>query len=315
MLISLFCALIGCLLTGGQALLIYIQGEGLCFNNGCEIVDSLTLVDPLIFNLVGFVFFFIAAIGLSRARRGSDLWQRFISLLLLAGLAAEGVLLAFQVIISQALCSYCLIILALIVLANLFMGPKQFFKGAIIFSAILLASFSLDYHGGTVRPQPLEEGTMARYQPEQSSKQVYLFISSTCKYCQSVLTSLENSNACTINFNPIDSYAGFSFPDADMAASYSPRINLTFLKKLGILEVPVLLHKEGPSMSLLSGEQAIREFVEQQCSTTTPLTLQEPIQMSSSYSIPPLPIGVEDEGCKIEEDCDDPLKQSTQSLP
>ncbi|NNK12834.1 MAG: hypothetical protein HKP52_01200, partial [Desulfofustis sp.] len=79
MLVSFFCALIGCLITGVQSVLIYIQGEGVCFNEGCKIADSLTLVDPLYFNLAGFFFFLIVLIGLSRARKGSSLWQRFTS--------------------------------------------------------------------------------------------------------------------------------------------------------------------------------------------------------------------------------------------
>jgi uncharacterized membrane protein len=316
MFLSIFFTLIGCLLTGVQALLIYIQGEGVCFNEGCEIVDSLTLVDPLYFNLAGFFYFFILAIGLARARNGSDLWRRFCGLLLLAGLAAEGVLLAFQLIISQALCSYCLIILSLILLANLFMGLKQFAGGLVIFSAVLLASFSLDYHGGAVRPQPLETGTMARLQPDQSDKQIYLFISSTCKHCQSVLTLLENSRGCTINFNPVDAYHDFSFPGADLLPDYLPAVNLGFLKRLGIHEIPVLLHQEGPTMTLVRGEQAIAEFIDRQCSGTAGIPrLPEPVQMSSSYQLSPLPIGAEEDGCTIEQVCDDPTQQSPGNLP
>ena len=191
MLISFLAALLGFLVTGIQSVLIYTQGEGVCFNEGCQIVDSLTLIDPLYFNLFGFGYFFILTVGLSRARKGSDLWLRFTSLLLLAGLAAEAVLLAFQLLISQALCSYCLIILGLVVAANLFMGLKQLFKGIVIFSAIMIASFSLDYHNGRIQSQPLEKGTLASYQPDGFSKRFYLFISSSCAHCQSVLAGLE----------------------------------------------------------------------------------------------------------------------------
>ena len=64
MLVSFFSVLIGILLTGTQSVLIYLQGEGVCFNEGCRIVDSLTLVDPLYFNVAGFFFFLIAALFL-----------------------------------------------------------------------------------------------------------------------------------------------------------------------------------------------------------------------------------------------------------
>jgi len=310
MLVSFFLALIGCLLTGAQSLLIYYQGEGVCFNDGCAIVDSLTLVDPLIFNLVGFFFFLICTIGISRARKGSDLWRRFISLALLAALAAEAVLLAFQLIISQALCSYCLIILALVLLLNLFMGLKQIFKGVVIFSAVLLASFALDYHGSSIKPQPIEGGTMARYQPADAGRQIYLFISSTCKYCQSVLSALENSTGCAINFNPIDRYDTFSFADAETIPGYRPEVNLAFLKRLEIREVPVLLVKEDSAMTLVSGEQSVVRYIEQQCGG-----LQPAVDLQSSghvSSISTLPLPTEEDGCTIEENCQDPPDQTSQ---
>ncbi|MEJ2056938.1 MAG: hypothetical protein P8X39_03755 [Desulfofustis sp.] len=312
MFLSIFFALIGCLLTGVQSVLIFIQGEGVCFNDGCRIVDSLTRVDPLYFNLAGFIFFFITAIGLGRARSGSELWLRFTSLLLLAALSAEAVLLAFQILVSEALCSYCLIILSLIVLANVFMGPKQIFKGIVIFSAVLIASFSLDYRGGAVSPQPLENGTMARYQPEGAGKEMYLFISSTCKHCQSVLETVEGSRGCTINFNPVDAHRDFSFEGATLTAQYQPKINLDFLKKLGIQEIPVLLYQEDASMHLIRGEQAIRGFIETECRAPVLPALQDPVQMSSNYL--PLPIGEQEGACTIEEDCEDPLEQNPRSV-
>ncbi len=314
MLVSFFCALIGCLITGVQNVLIYIQGEGVCFNESCKIVDSLTLVDPLYFNIAGFFFFLIAAIGLSRARKGSNLWQRFTSLLLLAGLAAEAVLLSFQILISQVLCSYCLIILALVVLANLFMGLKQMFKGIVVFSAVLIASFSLDYQGAAFTPKPLEQGTMARYQPENSSTRFVLFISSSCAHCQSVLERLKDNPSCAVDFNPVDRYDGFSFPGAETVAGYKPKINLYFLKKLGITEVPVLFDQQDTSMTLIRGSEAIKAYIDQQCGPRLPQTpLQSSEQMSSmSTSSYPLPLPGEEDGCKIEEDCEDQSSQLQQ---
>ena len=309
MLVGFFIALIGCLITGAQSLLIYLQGEGVCFNEGCKIVDSLTLVDPLYFNLAGFFYFLIAALGLSRARKGSSIWERFTSLWLLSGLAAEAVLLAFQIIISQALCSYCLIILALIVLANLCLGLKQMFKGIFIFSAVMIASFSLDYNGGTVQPQPLELGTMARYQPDNFNKRFTLFVSSSCPHCQAVLTSLEQSTACAVDFNPVDRYDGFSYPGAEMVASYRPKVNLRFLKRLGILEVPVLLDQEGASMTLIRGEKAIQTYIDQQCRPSLPqVGVQSSEQLSSNY---PLPLTSEENACTVEEECEETGGQSS----
>ena len=91
MLLSHILSLIGCALTGLQTFLILYRGNGLCFNEGCEIVDSLSLLPPLYFNVVGFLFFLFISFGISQARKGSELWQRFTSLLLLAAIAAVDV--------------------------------------------------------------------------------------------------------------------------------------------------------------------------------------------------------------------------------
>jgi hypothetical protein len=303
MFMSFFLALIGCLVTGIQSILIYLQGAGVCFNNGCEIVDTLTLIDPLYFNLAGFALFLVAAIGLASARKGSELWQRFISLLLLAALAAEGVLFSFQVIISEAFCSYCLIVLSLIALMNLFMGLKQFFKGAVIFSVVLLASFVLDYHGGSLKPQNLENGTYGRLISEQDDKELFLFVSSTCEHCKKVIASLGEDRTCTVNFNPIDPIDSLPLEDVEQTASYDPGINLAFLKRLDIKEIPVLLSRTDSSMMLIKGEQAILTYIDERCRpAAAPAISGTTLNMTSSYQ-PPLP--AEDDGCTIEDDCSD----------
>ena len=60
-------AFLASVLTAVQAFSIYIQGQALCFNNGCAIVDSLTTVSPLFFNIAGFLFFQILILWTSLA--------------------------------------------------------------------------------------------------------------------------------------------------------------------------------------------------------------------------------------------------------
>lgn len=315
MFVSLLAALIGFLLTGFQALLIYYQGEGLCFNDGCRVIDSLTTVDPLIFNLAGFSFFLLVLIGISRARKGSDLWMRFVSLLLLAGLAAEGVLLAFQLLVSQLFCSYCLIILGLVVVANAFLGLKQLFKSIFILGAVLLASFSLDYRSVTTGMVPLESGTMARRQPTDATHQLYLFFSSSCSHCETVLQSLQSSTACAINFNPIEPITSFSFPEATATGGYRHEVNLRFLKTVGIEKIPVLLDKTDSTMTLVHGEQAISQFIEQNCflpdSSMTGQSAGSTMTGGQSTNLP-LPKPTED-GCSITEECQESSPQSSKT--
>lgn len=313
MFISLFLALIGCLATGIQTVLIFLQGEGVCFNDGCAIVDSLTLVDPFYFNLAGFIFFLVTAISLASARKGSELSRRFISLVLLAALAAEGVLFSFQIVISKAFCSYCLIILALIALINLLMGLKQFFKGIVIFSAVLLASLVLDYHGGSIKPQELENGTMARLVSRSGDRQLFLFISSTCEHCKKVIASLGNDLTCTVNFNPIDRLDSLPLAEAEPSSSYNSGVNLVFLKRMEINEVPVMLSRTESTMTLIAGEQAIRDFVDEHCrSSAPPVVPQISPDMTSSY-LPAAAPG--EDGCTIDETCTDPQTDTSGQPP
>jgi len=126
---------------------------------------------------------------------------------------------------------------------------------------------------------------------------------------------MEQAYPLLINFNPVDAYRDFNFEGAALRPGYRPEINLNFLKKMGLQEIPVLLYQDDTTMHLIRGEQAIDSFIETQCETGPQLpTLQESVQMSSSLQPLPLPIQVQEEGCSIEEACEDPLEQSSQSL-
>ena len=205
MFISYILSIAGCLITGLQTALILSKGNGICFNEGCEIVDSLTLIPPLYFNIAGFFFFLVTTIALGQARKHSELGERFASLLLLTGLAAEGVLFSFQVFISQAFCSYCLVIFGLVAVANIFMGIKQLFKGMLLFLTILATFASLDFSNGSRDSETtLDNGTMAQLSVENSSRQLYLFFSSTCTHCEKIIERLQQGTTCSINFNLSD---------------------------------------------------------------------------------------------------------------
>ena len=70
-------------------------------------------------------------------------------------------------------------------------------------------------------------------------------------------------------------------------------------------------------MNLVRGEQAIMEFIDRHCSAAVgTITLPDPVQMSSSYQLSPLPLGGgEEDGCTIEQVCADPAQQSPGNLP
>jgi hypothetical protein len=303
MIISFLASLLGALVTGSQALLIYLQGEIICFNEGCAIVDGLTRFDPIYFNIFGFCFFLLTSFGLNRARKGSDLWKRFVSLLLLAALAGEAVLFSFQLFVTDVFCSYCLIILALVVVANLFMGLKQIFKGVIIFTAVLIASASLNYSAPAEEERfSLSQGSISRLEVVDSHSELYFFFSAECRYCEQVLEFMQDGVTCTVNFNPIEPVDSFSFAGAVNTESYNPDGNRGYLSNLGIRGIPVLLSQRAGTITVIRGASGIIEFLTGNCSLES--------AESSMTSIPEqglsLPISSTEDSCLPELECEEP---------
>lgn len=314
MLVSFLAAVLGFILTGTQAVLIYLDGSGLCLNEGCEIVDSLTLIEPIYFNIFGFLFFVLVSFGLNRARKGSDIWKRFVSLLLLAALAGEGVLFSFQLFITEIYCSYCLIVLTIVFLCNLFMGLKQLFKGIVIFSSVVVAMASLNFDTNQEQKKTsLDDGTLARIGAAAPDRQLYLFFSSSCPYCEKVIEAIKENDNCAINFNPLDTIDSFSLPGAIMTEAYSPETNRAYLENLDIREVPVFLEKRSDSLRVLHGASAIKQYLQLNCSPThvgqqyIPQTYL-PDQTSSSTAAAVLPGA---DGCVTSEVCEDPQIKTT----
>ena len=123
-------------LTAVQALLIVAGREGICLNEGCEIVDKFPKLPSLYFNIAGCIFFFILSWCFLKGRKGPEYWHQFAEVLLLTGLAGQGVLLFFQYSIVTAFCSYCLIIFSTILLLNFLCGVRQLFTSVTIFIAV-----------------------------------------------------------------------------------------------------------------------------------------------------------------------------------
>lgn len=310
MLLSHILSLVGCALTGLQTFLILYRGDGICLNEGCEIVDSLTLLPPLYFNIAGFLFFLFISLGISQARKGSELWQRFTSLLLLAAVAAEAVLICFQYFITDVFCSYCLIIFSLIVLINLFMGLRQTFRSVVIFAAVCMAFSSLDFTVDNQTTFSLDDGTLATFKADSSDRQLYLFFSSTCTHCESVIETMKEEIRCNVSFNPVDQVASFTFPNIDVSLSFEPRVNVSYLKLLGISEVPAMTSIQQQSTTVLKGEKAIVEYLQQYCLPGKSEKIAEPqYNQSSNYSFP-LP---ETDGCAVAEDCEEQTSTNSSS--
>jgi len=299
-------AFLASVLTGVQAVLIVIGKDGICLNEGCKIVDTYPKVPPLFFNAAGCIFFLILFCCFIKGREGSEYWHRFAKLMLLAGLAAEAVLIFFQYSIVTAFCSYCLIIFSFIVLLNLLCGLRQFFSSMVVFAAVFVMLLSLELRAVSSSDLSLDGGSYAEIGEESDGAAHYLFFSETCEHCENVLSLIEENNSCNIRFNPIDQINHFSLPGSRLSAGYDSEVNITFLKSLNITEIPVLVAIGQEKVVVLKGEGGIKKFLNEHCRGEEEIDFSETSQATDSYKdyIPGL--NQLEEGCSVDEDCEKP---------
>lgn len=264
----LLIALFGSLLTAVQTVLILTTGDAACIGDGCRIVESLTTVPPIVFNLAGLLFFQAIFWGMLFDKKHPGGVMRAIKVILLAGMACEGVLVAFQFYISEAFCLYCVVILALILLLNLAVGTRQIGTGLLLAVCVFVVFSGLQFKSASASQAegaPLTEGTYGLRPGTGAGPKISLFFSSTCRYCEKVIDTLKERNSCTISFQPVDRIPGLDFPGLQPAPSYSSEVNRNFLRTLGIAEIPVLLAKDADGVLILKGEGPIRKYLDQRC--------------------------------------------------
>ncbi|WP_136796232.1 MULTISPECIES: vitamin K epoxide reductase family protein [Desulfosediminicola] len=323
--LQLLLALGGAILAAIQTLLVLLQGDLLCLSEGCEVVEQLTTVSPVVFNSVGTLYFLVLFLTLRLGARGARGWLGFSRLLLLAGIAAEGVLISFQHYIAEIFCSYCLIIFSIIALLNIFMGWRQLMSALAAFIAVLLAFSSLQF---TSRSQleinGLENGVYGRLERQSDSKSLYFFFSSSCPHCEEVIETIDENFSCSLNFNPIDELKSAPYEEIVQAENYTPRINRNYLQVNGINEIPVLMIQDKSEVRLLRGKYTILNYLEENCrrveavegpgmSMSAPLTggsddspqlpsVTLPGQLLPEMRIPGA--GEGDESCSVDELCE-----------
>jgi hypothetical protein len=293
-------------LTVVQIVLLRTGTKGLCFNDGCAIVDSMTNISPLFFNIAGFLYFQTLFWLLLCGRNGSEYWHKLARLLLLAGLAAEAVLLFFQHSIATVFCSYCLVVFAVIALLNLCCGLRHLFRGVVIFLSVLGACLSLQFgppaKGGGVS---LDSGSMAMVSGKSDGGRLYLFFSASCSHCERVIDEISSDNICTVHFNPVEKIEKFAVREATLFNDYEPKVNRALLQSLSINEVPILMAKAEEEILVLKGEKRIREYLQRTCRQSRNLDFGGTSQsMPSGYNFIPKVQKPEEGACSLDTDCD-----------
>jgi len=267
--LTLVIALAGSLLTLVQIILLESGLDGLCFSGGCEIVDSQTTIPPLFFNFFGLVFFQVIFWGIWAGRRSEEL-QFYVRMLLLAGLAAEGVLVSFQYFVVESFCTYCLIIFSLVALLNLLRGLRQAVTGAAIFVAVVISFATLQFTTATSESiatgiNDLEKGAYAVLTGEVKKPKLVLFFSSTCPHCEKVIESMQQGSTCTVSFNPVSKVTKFPLTTLVTNEHYDVGVNRAFMMSLGQKSIPVLLVQQQKHIQLISGGNAIMNYLDKSC--------------------------------------------------
>ncbi|MCB2183072.1 MAG: hypothetical protein KQH63_13640 [Desulfobulbaceae bacterium] len=287
-----------------QVIYISLSGEAACLNQGCEIVESLTTIPPLYFNLIGFFYFQALCWLFFLARKKGGFLTDLSRLVLLTGLAVEGTLVAYQLHIADALCSYCLILFTIILLLNALAGWKQLVTGLSIFSGIIVISSFLSFGPNALlsKQKTINSGTYGTRVCLNPQKELYLFFSADCPHCKNVLQALEGCNSCDFHFNPIEKLDDFDLAGTKLSDSYDPELNKLLLKLLGIDAIPVLLEKNKSGFSIIKGEQQIIHYIEQACYLTDPLLYLDNEGQSQQENIP---IFSEEGECSLTIECDE----------
>lgn len=294
----------GSILALVQSLLLLSQKNTICFNEGCKVVDSMTRVSPLVFNLSGFLFFqavfWLLYFGY---KRENTFFPALIGLLLLSGIAAEGVLFGYQNFVAKIFCSYCLIIFSLIVLLNFLQGFKQIIAAAAVFAAVQIGFASLQFSKpGFQQETVFEQGVITTLDAADQSTRLFLFFSSSCPHCEAVIKNLKKSPFHPISFNPVDQVQKIALPSKYQEKSYDPALNISFLANFGISEVPVLMVQENGGFVIIRGKEQIIKTIKEKC-------YNEEIGIGQSSSAgfgleQILPPREDDQKCRINSDCE-----------
>ncbi len=293
-----------------------IQGDAFCLNDGCNVVKSLIKISSLAFNLIGLFYFLLLVWLLRLSRSRPESFNFWISTVLLTGIGVEGVLLAFQIFVAQAMCSYCLVIFVLVLAMNLLGGTQQAIKSIFVLAGILIISALLNY--GTPpsnsNNHSITGGTYASIINNKPLQELYLIFSEDCPHCHNVIKSMIDCDKCSFHFNPIDTINSLEIdlPRLKLTQSFSPEINRNFLNLMGLNTVPILIAKKTSGYSVIKGEQNLIDYIQLNCNAATKekssniipdKILQTTIPDSQLFLFP-------DEGeCVVDLDCEDELKK------
>jgi uncharacterized membrane protein len=205
-------------------------GKSICETEGCKLIAQYTRFNDISFLLTGLVTFTaLAMLSFMSLYRNKTRFDRYINLILVVSLSAEGFLTGYQAFRLHTLCAFCLTIFGLFLLLGIWRilyGEKEVIAGFLSFAGVF-ALFYLVLPAGTAMHLPEEE--------------LLLFYGRDCKYCAEVMKEMKDNKVKVVTL-PVGEYSGF-------------------LKNMGIEHVPTLYVNRKNQKMFLIGKGTIDQYL------------------------------------------------------
>ncbi len=205
-------------------------GRSICQTEGCRVVSQHARFGDISIILIGLVtcalLSFFSFLTLYRNRTE---FEKYINLILVVSLAAEGYFAGYQAFSINAACFFCLITLGIFLtlgMLRLLYGETNVLAGFLSF-AVVLALFYLVLPAERTVTFPEDE--------------LILFYSKECKYCTELMKEVD-AHKIRITHVLVGEYSGF-------------------LKQIGIEHVPTLYVNRQNQKIFLTGTEAIGQYL------------------------------------------------------
>jgi len=205
-------------------------GKSICQTKGCEIVSQHSRFGDISILLIGLVTFsLLALLSFLALYRNRVSCNKYITLILVVSLAAEGFFVGYQAFRLQTLCVICAITFGFFLvlgIMRLLSGDKEVIAGFLSSAAVVSLFYLILPAGGAVR-LPEEE--------------LVLFYSVDCRYCSEVREKID-AHKIQVSHLLVGEYSGL-------------------LKNIGIEHVPTLLVNKKNQKIFLTGREAIDQYL------------------------------------------------------
>jgi hypothetical protein len=206
-------------------------GKSICQTEGCGIVSRHSRFGDGSLILIGLATLStLAFLSFSALYRNRSRYEKYINLVLVVSLAAEGFLVGYQIFRIQTLCLICLITFGIFLVLGalrLLYGEKDVIAGFLSTAAIFALFYLILPAGGGKVNLPEAE--------------LILFDSKACKYCAEVTEKIK-ANKLNVTFLSAGEYSGF-------------------LKNTGIEHVPTLFVNRKNQKIFITGKDAIDHYL------------------------------------------------------